>query len=230
MFPIEVATGLSIVLIAFLFAMTLYQWRIIHKKNNKVKEVQKVNKWLLNAGSPTHKVSEIKGEGLDIPDSDQEFLEPIIVEWLKWLVKTKQNTPTNAMLIEHLVDAIGMALKDFVPKDGDKYQRKNEGWLMVAAYATRLYMEGTPHNSTEMRDALTVNAHFADDNLKKWAKHMTDIIADQVRPAITGEKPGVKDATQHINKVLGTQYTPDELEDMRKGLINKQFGKNNNNN
>lgn len=228
MFPIEVATGLSILLIAVLFSAVLLQWKIIAKHKDRNRKLYETNRWLLDAGSPTRKVQEI-GESLDIPESDQAYLEPIIVAWLRWVVKTKQNTPTNAMLIDHLVDAIGMALREFEPVRDGKYQRKNEGWLMVAAYATRLYMEGTPHNSTAMRDSLTVNAHFADDNLKKWAKHMTDIIADQVRPSITGKRPGVSDATTHVNKVLGTSFTPDELEDMRKGLIKKQFGNDNKN-
>ena len=223
MFPLNIVIGLTFVLLTVLFIVASYQYKIIRDKNARLKKLKDLNSWLLEAGSPTRKVSDVEGKGLDIPEEDQAFLEPIIVEWLKWVVKTKQNTPTNAMLIDHLVDAIGSALNEYKPKKNGTYQRKNEGWLMVAAYATRLYMEGTPHDSSQMRDALMVNAHFADDNLKKWAKHMTDIIADQVRPMVTGQKPGVKDATQHINKVLGTSYTPDELEDMRKSLIKNEF-------
>jgi len=223
MFPLEVVTGLLLVLLTVVFSLALYQMKVSMRKSKRIKKLEDKNTWLMNAGSPTRKVSDIEGAGLDIPEEDQAFLEPIIVEWLKWVVKTKQNTPTNAMLIDHLVDAIGAALKDFEPKKHNKYQRKNEGWLMVAAYATRLYMEGTPHDSSQMRDALIVNAHFADDNLKKWAKHMTDIIADQVRPMLSGDSQGVKDATQHVNKVLGTSYTADELDDMRKSFLNRDF-------
>lgn len=198
---------------------------LLYQRMQDLKQTKAHLELLLKGGAPTVKVSHISDEdGLDIPEQDQDYLEPIIIDFLQQLVFTKVNTPTNAMLIEHLAEAIGMALEEFEPRKGRKdYQRHNKGWLLVAAYATRLYNEGTPHDSADTREQLGIIAHFSKDKLHKWAKHMTETIANKLRPQLTGETPGVKDVTEHIITASDGKYTRDEIEDMRKGLISDQF-------
>lgn len=211
---------LSLIFIAvFISALFIYRT----KKQNI--ELKKQLEWHNILGSKTKPISEVTDEGgMDIPEEDQEYLEPIIVEFLRQLVFTKVNTPTNAMLIDQLSDAIGMALEEYEPRRGkDEYQRGNKGWMLVAAYATRLYVEGTPHDSTTTRDQMAMTASFSKTHLEKWAKHVSDQIASKLKQDIQGDTPGVKDVTEKALMTADGKFTLDELEDMRKGLIKGQF-------
>lgn len=164
-------------------------------------------------------------EDFEIPEKDQEYLLPITTEVLKKLAFCKRMIPTNAMLIEHLAESLSIAAQEFTAsKDGEPPERKNEAWLMVAAFAIRLYDEGTPHNSRECRDAFVSDGTLAQRRLEQWANRLNNEIANKVKEGVLG-KEEIKDVTNHINTVGGTPYTEDEIEDMKNAADQGQSGK-----
>lgn len=165
----------------------------------------------------TRQIPEVS-EDFEVPAEDQEYLLPITVATLKKLAFSKRMAPTNAMLIEHLAEALSEAAQDFTPRknNSEPVEKKNETWLWVAAFAIRLYDEGTPHNSRETREAFVTEGTLASRRLKQWATKVNNDIAQMVKEGTVGKK-NVQNVTEHARTVTGTPYTPDEVEDMKAG-------------
>jgi len=150
---------------------------------------------------------------IEIPEEDQEVLYDLMLNQIKHLVYVKKIAPTNAMLIEHLADALASACDSFEPMKGNRYERMNESWLIVSAYALRLYMEGTPHNSDEARESMIIYGKMSSNRLEKWAKHITDQISDAVRKGIIGKNEATN-VTEKIHTISNSVYTADEINDI----------------
>lgn len=165
----------------------------------------------------TRQIPEVS-EDFEVPEEDQQYLLPITVEVLKKLAFTKRMAPTNAMLIEHLAEALSEAAQSFEPRKNNSQspQIGNEDWLFVAAFAIRLWDEGTPHNSRETRDSFVAQGTLAGRRLQQWARKLNHEIAQQVRDGVIDRKD-VKQVTEHVRTVGATPYTEDEIEDMKKG-------------
>lgn len=174
-------------------------------------------------------------EDFQIPEEDQQYLLPITVAVLKKLAFTKRMAPTNAMLIEHLAESLSEAARAFTPRKNNSQDPEtgNEYWLWVAAFAIRLYDEGTPHNSTEAREGFTAQGTLATRRLEQWANKLNNEIIKKVKAGTLGEED-VRDVTEHIRTIGNTPYTEDEFEDMKKasdeennivGRIQKRRGK-----
>lgn len=169
----------------------------------------------------TRQIPEVE-TNFEVPEEDQEYLLPITVEVLKKLAFSKRMAPTNAMLIEHLAEALSEAAQEFVPRknNSEKPQTGNEAWLFVAAFAIRLFDEGTPHNCKETREAFITQGTLASRRLEQWARKLNNEIAQMVKEKTIG-KDTIKDITEHVNTVTGTPYTADEIEDMKSGFNRK---------
>lgn len=161
-------------------------------------------------------------EDFEVPEEDQQYLLPITVAVLKQLAFSKRMVPTNAMLIEHLAEALGQAGQSFHGRknNSERPQKGNEDWLMVAAFAIRLYDEGTPHNSVEARESFVAQSTLATRRLEQWANMINNEIARKVKEGVIG-KDDVREVTDHIRTVGATPYTQDEIDDMKKGADDK---------
>lgn len=180
----------------------------------------------LETADSTRQMSDIS-EGLEIPEEDQEYLYPIMVEVLKKLAFSKRMIPTNAMLIEHLSESLAEAAKSFEPRSGkkDPPETGNEHWLFVAAFAIRLYSEGSAHNNREALDAFISDGHLSQRRLKQWAAKLNNEISRSVREKTVGEDKAVQNITQHVETVGQTGYTQDEIDDMKDAAQQGQSGK-----
>jgi len=193
---------------ALIFAGYWY-WKTNQKKPQRLEET-------IDMADSTRQMPEID-ESMEIPEEDQKYLMPVTIEVLKKLAFSKRMTPTNAMLIEHLSETLAEAAKSFEPRSGkqDPPQTGNEDWLFVAAFAIRLYMEGSAHNCKEALDAFVTDGHLSQRRLMQWATKLNSEIASQVRRKTLGEDKAVQDITQHVQTIAGTPYTEDEVNDMK---------------
>lgn len=180
----------------------------------------------IDVADSTRQMPEID-EHMEIPEEDQQYLMPVTVEVLKKLAFIKRSIPTNAMLIEHLSESLAEAAKSFTPRTGkqDPPETGNDNWLFVAAFAIRLYMEGSAHNCKQALDAFVSDGHLSSRRLEKWAKQVNNEITDKVKKEALGDDKAVQDITKHVGTVGGTPYTQDEIEDMKDSADKGESGK-----
>lgn len=195
-------------LVSFGFAMYVFWKDQLEPDSTRLEET-------IDMADSTRQMPEIN-EGMEIPEEDKQYLQPVTVEILKKLAFIKRSIPTNAMLVEHLAESLAEAAKSFEARSGrqDPPQTGNENWLFVAAFAIRLYMEGSAHNCKEALDAFVTDGHLASRRLEKWAKQINRQISEKARDETVGDQ-GVRDITQHARTVGDTPYTQDEIEDMK---------------
>lgn len=157
-------------------------------------------------------------ESAPVPEADQEYLIPIVTQVLKMLAKTKRALPTNAMLIEHLAESVGEASESFSPRknNSEDPERHNEDWLVVAAFAIRLYDEGCAHNCREAREAFITEGVLAERRVQQWANKINSEIAKMVKDNVVPKQTG-RDISDHVKTVGSTPYTADEIEDLKRG-------------
>lgn len=214
-----------LILVIILLAVTISAVALCISFYKEMKAKQRSLEFYKSVGKPVYQErGELDEEGnIEIPEEDQQTLYDLMLMQIKYLVYVKKIAPTNAMLIEHLSESLAHACDAFEPMNGNRYERGNEAWLAVSAYALRLYMEGTPHNSNEARESMVVYGKMSSNRLEKWAEHITDQISDAVAKGIIGED-AVKDVTERVHTVGNTGYTPDEVNDMLRGRIRKDTG------
>lgn len=202
----------SFTILAVLFVLlcaALYRWYYYEKPSAR-REAPEV-------GEATRQMPDIE-VGVEIPEEDQQYLQPITVAVLKKLAFSKRMAPTNAMLMEHLAEALSEAAQSFTARKNNSQNAEtgNEDWLFVAAFAIRLYDEGTPHNCPEVRDGWITQGTLSSRRLQQWANRVNNEIARMVKEGTVG-KDQVRDVTSHASTVGGTPYTADEIEDMKRG-------------
>lgn len=197
-------------------------WEEYQSENEKPSRLEET----IDVADSTRQMPDID-ESMEIPEEDQKYLMPITVELLKKLAFIKRSIPTNAMLIEHLSESLAEAAKSFTPRSGrqDPPETGNENWLFVAAFAIRLYMEGSAHNCKQALDAFVSDGHLSRRRLEKWAQQVNSEISEQVRKETVGEDKAVQDITKHAATVGDTPYTEDEISDMKNAADEGQSGK-----
>lgn len=170
----------------------------------------------LGGVQPTRHINDIE-EGVQIPEEDQEYLIPLTTEVLKKLAFSKRMAPSNAMLIHHLAEALSVASQSFEPRknNSEAPQSGNTDWLWVAAFAIRLYDEGTPHGAQNTRESFVATGTLASREMVQWANKVNNEIVEKVKRGVIGEKDPVSDVTDHVETIAGTPYTADEIQDMK---------------
>lgn len=209
---IAIALPLSFgIILIGLFLYWLYDWT----KNNKPADQDS-----------TRPMPEINPD-IEIPQEDQEYLAPLMVQVLKHLAHSKKAYPTNAMLIEHLAETLSQAAGSFERRTEKEptTQKKNRDWLYVAALAIRLYDEGTPHNSDETRERFMTSGSLASRELKFWAERINAEVIDKVKKKMNID-PAVQQVATHAETIAGSPYTADEVEDLKeahdRSLMNRK--------
>jgi hypothetical protein len=157
-----------------------------------------------------------------IPEEDQEYLIPILSNLLQEYIPIKVRYASNAMLIEHLGKALGEAANSFEKRKNasEDEQIENEDWLKVAAWALRLYKEGTVHNSDATRERFTMVANLAGRELKAYATATMNQAGGKIQKAMDGEDPEEQPKNKDMKAVdLGQNkmqpYTDSEIQDMK---------------
>lgn len=198
-------------------AVALFLWSIRAFNRNEFESPESTRKF---------EVNDTQGD-IDVPEEDQQYLAPLLAKVVKHLAANKMSYPTNAMLIDHLVETAGQAADSFKRRTNkDKtIERGNDLWLDVASLAIRLYDEGTHHNSDETRERMISIGKLSQRELDNWAKQINEEVAVMVKNRMGVQNPDVQDVSAHANTVAGSPYTQDEVEDLKKAHELKLYRK-----
>lgn len=222
----------SLLLVAVCVGLYYFVFYDKEEIDNRVskKDTGNIDKELSGASQP-------KGEDFNIdsiPEEDQEYLTPIIIDLLKEFIPLKVRYPSNAMLIEHLGKSLGEATESFEGRRvaSDDPQEGNEDWLKVAVWAIRLYKEGTVHNSDATRERFTMIANLSNRELKKYATMTMNQAGGKIQEIMEGDdqQPEEGEPNREQAPDVGdtmNPYTQDEIQDM-KDAADRDMGKDDN--